>query len=166
MLVNTIVCMLYLMFAGYFFFFSSRRRHTRCSRDWSSDVCSSDLANDLRAAVTAAVVDEDHLDRQPEPLEHTPKLLPQQREVLLLIVDGDDDGEVRHRARPGPDGSCPATRRRASVAGRAGRARARWYGSRRRQYLLVERKRPASAAGSPRPSPRARPCTCGGRGAP
>src|SRR5687768_18149536 len=28
-----------------FFFFSSRRRHTRCSRDWSSDVCSSDLAS-------------------------------------------------------------------------------------------------------------------------
>src|SRR3989304_3093835 len=28
---------------GFFFFFSSRRRHTRCSRDWSSDVCSSDL---------------------------------------------------------------------------------------------------------------------------
>src|SRR6266550_3921276 len=29
-----------------FFFFSSRRRHTRCSRDWSSDVCSSDLLDD------------------------------------------------------------------------------------------------------------------------
>src|SRR2546429_4274143 len=28
------------------FFFSSRRRHTRCSRDWSSDVCSSDLWRD------------------------------------------------------------------------------------------------------------------------
>src|SRR2546421_9306264 len=28
-----------------FFFFSSRRRHTRSDRDWSSDVCSSDLAN-------------------------------------------------------------------------------------------------------------------------
>src|SRR5207245_8776562 len=27
----------------YYFFFSSRRRHTRCYRDWSSDVCSSDL---------------------------------------------------------------------------------------------------------------------------
>src|SRR5690554_2856208 len=27
------------------FFFSSRRRHTRCGRDWSSDVCSSDLHN-------------------------------------------------------------------------------------------------------------------------
>src|ERR1039458_6084784 len=25
------------------FFFSSRRRHTRCLSDWSSDVCSSDL---------------------------------------------------------------------------------------------------------------------------
>src|SRR6266511_1816679 len=31
-----------------FFFFSSRRRHTRFSRDWSSDVCSSDLAFDQR----------------------------------------------------------------------------------------------------------------------
>src|SRR5690625_6908744 len=28
------------------FFFSSRRRHTRWPRDWSSDVCSSDLIND------------------------------------------------------------------------------------------------------------------------
>src|SRR5216683_4023884 len=30
----------------FFFFFSSRRRHTRSDRDWSSDVCSSDLADD------------------------------------------------------------------------------------------------------------------------
>src|SRR5439155_5238297 len=37
------------------FFFSSRRRHTRWPRDWSSDVCSSDLADALGAgrAVTA-----------------------------------------------------------------------------------------------------------------
>src|SRR2546429_6320648 len=35
------------------FFFSSRRRHTRCSRDWSSDVCSSDLPGFSRAAATA-----------------------------------------------------------------------------------------------------------------
>src|SRR2546422_903309 len=33
-----------LHFHAVLFFFSSRRRHTRCSRDWSSDVCSSDLA--------------------------------------------------------------------------------------------------------------------------
>src|SRR5476651_2713016 len=35
--------MKYLYFL--FFFFSSRRRHTRYWRDWSSDVCSSDLLN-------------------------------------------------------------------------------------------------------------------------
>src|SRR5258705_8397855 len=29
-----------------FFFFSSRRRHTRCLSDWSSDVCSSDLLSE------------------------------------------------------------------------------------------------------------------------
>src|SRR5690606_40115554 len=33
------------------FFFSSRRRHTRFSRDWSSDVCSSDLLLEHRGAV-------------------------------------------------------------------------------------------------------------------
>src|SRR5438067_4676955 len=32
-----------LIFFFIFFFFSSRRRHTRSKRDWSSDVCSSDL---------------------------------------------------------------------------------------------------------------------------
>src|SRR6266498_589756 len=35
------------------FFFSSRRRHTRCGRDWSSDVCSSDL---VRVAVEQAAL--------------------------------------------------------------------------------------------------------------
>src|SRR5216684_9054425 len=34
---------------SFFFFFSSRRRHTRCSRDWSSDVCSSDLLGSLKS---------------------------------------------------------------------------------------------------------------------
>src|SRR5207249_6481916 len=33
-------CLVYFYF---YFFFSSRRRHTRSKRDWSSDVCSSDL---------------------------------------------------------------------------------------------------------------------------
>src|SRR5438067_5084057 len=32
-----------LLLLLFFFFFSSRRRHTRSKRDWSSDVCSSDL---------------------------------------------------------------------------------------------------------------------------
>src|SRR2546430_16039847 len=37
-----------------FFFFSSRRRHTRFDCDWSSDVCSSDLAQRLNNVVRAA----------------------------------------------------------------------------------------------------------------
>src|SRR5436309_4531736 len=37
-------------FIFFFFFFSSRRRHTRFSRDWSSDVCSSDLRRRRRDA--------------------------------------------------------------------------------------------------------------------
>src|SRR6266513_5179786 len=37
------------------FFFSSRRRHTRSKRDWSSDVCSSDLANQGGYTVGALV---------------------------------------------------------------------------------------------------------------
>src|SRR5207253_4878975 len=38
LLYTSVVSLLYV-----FFFFSSRRRHTRWPRDWSSDVCSSDL---------------------------------------------------------------------------------------------------------------------------
>src|SRR5438876_5580948 len=45
-----------------FFFFSSRRRHTRWTGDWSSDVCSSDLhAGGFRAdSVARAMVLEPH----------------------------------------------------------------------------------------------------------
>src|SRR5262245_62228609 len=41
-------CLIVFLWSFYvvlcYFFFSSRRRHTRCLSDWSSDVCSSDLA--------------------------------------------------------------------------------------------------------------------------
>src|SRR5699024_11237285 len=36
-----------------FFFFSSRRRHTRSKRDWSSDVCSSDLRGKAYSSASA-----------------------------------------------------------------------------------------------------------------
>src|SRR5690606_41086457 len=39
------------------FFFSSRRRHTRFSRDWSSDVCSSDLVDLQKLGIPASVAD-------------------------------------------------------------------------------------------------------------
>src|SRR3989449_11742753 len=54
------------------FFFSSRRRHTRCSRDWSSDVCSSDLTKEkempyfgqeifIQAQAKGPLTDQDYL---------------------------------------------------------------------------------------------------------
>src|SRR3712207_9596993 len=40
------------------FFFSSRRRHTRYWRDWSSDVCSSDLPGAMQAVLDSLVDDK------------------------------------------------------------------------------------------------------------
>src|SRR2546429_3769935 len=45
-------CRLAMMFL---LFISSRRRHTRCSRDWSSDVCSSDLRSASMIHVIAVI---------------------------------------------------------------------------------------------------------------
>src|SRR5256885_7221790 len=44
----------YDVFLDGFFFFSSRRRHTRLQGDWSSDVCSSDLHGPARADAAPA----------------------------------------------------------------------------------------------------------------
>src|SRR5439155_9174032 len=68
-----------------FFFFSSRRRHTRWPRDWSSDVCSSDLsassARNRRSLLRASLADE------AKPLE-----LRVARERLRLFLAEDADG--------------------------------------------------------------------------
>src|SRR6266436_2416646 len=56
-----------------FFFFSSRRRHTICSRDWSSDVCSSDLLASAAA---------NHLSGSP--VCYPPLKPSQQRKSVLL----------------------------------------------------------------------------------
>src|SRR5690606_40560576 len=80
------------------FFFSSRRRHTRFSRDWSSDVCSSDLGD------PAAPDDGDGAR-------------------LVEVVDAPnrdgEDGFTRESAEPVPE-HWPAERRRDQI-GRASR---------------------------------------------
>src|SRR5437899_11806190 len=43
-----------------YFFFSSRRRHTRCLSDWSSDVCSSDLLKIAQKHGAALAIDDAH----------------------------------------------------------------------------------------------------------
>src|SRR6266498_5202723 len=68
-----------------FFFFSSRRRHTRCGRDWSSDVCSSDLGS--------AVPLEENLRIAEELLAESAKA----RTILEIeigVVGGEEDGVV------------------------------------------------------------------------
>src|SRR5207253_8691820 len=60
------------------FFFSSRRRHTRWPRDWSSDVCSSDLNGIERLD---PVRDErDVLRVDPLDLDHPPPILARHRD--------------------------------------------------------------------------------------
>src|SRR6266850_7054664 len=44
------------MFEFVFFFFSSRRRHTRLQGDWSSDVCSSDLHEEITSVAAGIAV--------------------------------------------------------------------------------------------------------------
>src|SRR5690606_40120655 len=55
------------------FFFSSRRRHTRFSRDWSSDVCSSDLIHPwlIRFRVKLSVTAKDPTCVGPSSLVHS-----------------------------------------------------------------------------------------------
>src|SRR2546430_12042425 len=62
------------------FFFSSRRRHTRFDCDWSSDVCSSDLAHDLGHRVLRGNREEHvHVIRHQVPLFNATFLLFGQR---------------------------------------------------------------------------------------
>src|SRR5690625_7458655 len=69
------------------FFFSSRRRHTRWPRDWSSDVCSSDL-------------------RLQEPSHSAVGLLEQMKvEVVCTTEDPADSLEYHHQYQQDPKGS-------------------------------------------------------------
>src|SRR2546421_5175796 len=90
-----------------FFFFSSRRRHTRSDRDWSSDVCSSDLeppAGDL---------------------------------LYFPVAQGTRQGAGRPGARPvAAVARAGAARWRASAAPAVGPARIRRHRAGRRRRLL------------------------------
>src|SRR5699024_11533421 len=58
------------------FFFSSRRRHTRSKRDWSSDVCSSDLSLVSRAlSITVNHLDHPVASHSPISSRSAPLLL-------------------------------------------------------------------------------------------
>src|SRR5216684_8304650 len=73
-----------------FFFFSSRRRHTRCSRDWSSDVCSSDLTHWLGALVSSmrTIGVKDTAVRRV--IHRAAELVPTPITCIALVVRGDE----------------------------------------------------------------------------
>src|SRR5258707_8406089 len=67
------------------FFFSSRRRHTRYWRDWSSDVCSSDLARSL--GTTATPVEARATHRQPKRHYKTRIRMPSKLDPHLATIE-------------------------------------------------------------------------------
>src|SRR5690348_18269768 len=70
---------------SYVFFFSSRRRHTRWTGDWSSDVCSSDLAaKHANATHVSVAISSQH-----------------GRVIVRIADDGDGFDVTAHRSRRG-----------------------------------------------------------------
>src|SRR5690606_41118261 len=106
-------------------FFSSRRRHTRFSRDWSSDVCSSDLVWLRGACVVLAIVFGVGL--------------------LATVTDPGDSGSV-HPSGSGGAGTSSSFERtdgtggRSSTAGRSGARRVGGEGGGRRGRRGVQRR--------------------------
>src|SRR5947209_12384403 len=78
-----------MLFLIFFFFFSSRRRHTRYWRDWSSDVCSSDLEQEQGDGALAygdsGEVEAAHSGLRSE--EHTSELQSRQYLVCRLLLE-------------------------------------------------------------------------------
>src|SRR6266446_3000173 len=72
-----------------FFFFSSRRRHTRLQGDWSSDVCSSDLRADLaRLEIARREVIEDVIAEDDGLAEHGVRRVPVLHVRLYRVHEG------------------------------------------------------------------------------
>src|SRR5216684_8308683 len=100
----------------YLFFFSSRRRHTRCSRDWSSDVCSSDLPYLVlpHPEIERVIVETAQATGRVEIRYRTRvvRLLENGGRVCgaVLASDGCREEEVRARLVVGADGAASAVR--------------------------------------------------------
>src|SRR5690606_40085309 len=80
-----------------FFFFPSRRRHTRFSRDWSSDVCSSDLLSEKLQESDKSLVDAIQLAER----ETGGKALAAEILTDSSLLRQFGDGQSRDIRRPG-----------------------------------------------------------------
>src|SRR5690606_41175538 len=78
----------------FIFFFSSRRRHTRFSRDWSSDVCSSDL---VQHETTPGVVH--HFEPQAQIVQQQAVAEADQREAVVFEKGRSEERRVGKECR-------------------------------------------------------------------
>src|SRR6266849_6153798 len=100
------------MYYSIFFFFSSRRRHTRSTRDWSSDVCSSDLLAErlaergrYRARGDVDVPARDERHDQPDRLAGVAL----RRGGAVDACKKGERGEAQHVISPRPSSSRPSS---------------------------------------------------------
>src|SRR3989442_8756112 len=78
------------------FFFSSRRRHTRCGRDWSSDVCSSDLFLKLPSGQLSQLAGGQLKEELKRKLEDAPApLFKEVRELILRKCAPGKEKQIR-----------------------------------------------------------------------
>src|SRR5690606_4726002 len=80
-----------------YFFFSSRRRHTRFSRDWSSDVCSSDLTS---KEVLIKDTGSTPIPEPTEPIQEKPAAKEKEESSSPLKVVGKIDLDSLKRGKP------------------------------------------------------------------
>src|SRR5690606_41005446 len=106
-------------------FFSSRRRHTRFSRDWSSDVCSSDLLNTISGLDTLKSISVDSVTQVVAmfDLDKDPDVAAQERSEERRVGQGGGAGRApRHPGQRGPPRRGVAREQR--IGGGAGGCRA------------------------------------------
>src|SRR3989442_9498311 len=77
-----------------FFFFSSRRRHTRCGRDWSSDVCSSDLRRRSPSSAEITYGSIPALEKEIAAVEQRLGQIQKKSKYLKEEVDAEDIAEI------------------------------------------------------------------------
>src|SRR3712207_5561982 len=85
---------MYIYDVSFFFFFSSRRRHTIYWRDWSSDVCSSDL---VAALHEVAFLHVDDLRLRHQILDRLRSVVRDDRDLalgLIVLAESDPAGDL------------------------------------------------------------------------
>src|SRR3989475_3526062 len=83
-----------------FFFFSSRRRHTRFDCDWSSDVCSSDLPAREEIRFELEVTDGSRLPKRSRPAgNHLTEYLIRTQQALLIRENFAEEASKRSEER-------------------------------------------------------------------